>query len=180
MKRNHNYLKIRIVYFLILIFLIQTACSYRPVPIAVVREKVLRFGPAPLPLNESDQQDLKEFIRAGGDIRETDPADFYLENKTFYTGLLEHFSGEDKKIKILDFFSKEKGIYKIAYEGFREPIVYDIIDATREKPTEGGFGPLAVSDGHLWWIFYRNQDNIITSLVVTLPYRLYIKKKTRK
>ena len=179
MKRNHNYLKTRIIYFLILIFLIQTACFYKLVPIVVVREKVLRFGPAPLPLNESDQRNLKKYIRAGGDIRETGPVDFYIENKTFYTGLLQLFSEEDKKIKIKDFFSMEEGIYKITYKGFQGPIVYDIIDATREKPTERGFGPLALSDGHLWWIFYRNQDNIITGLVVTLPYRLYIKKKTK-
>jgi len=180
MKRKHNYLRVRIIYFLILIFVIQTACLYKPVPIVVVREKVLRFGPAPLPLNQVDQRNLEKYIRAGGDIRRTDAATFYIKNKAFYTGLLEIFSRVDKKIKIKDFFSKEEGIYKIAHKGFQGPIVYDIIDATREKPTERSFSPLAVSDGHLWWIFYRDRDNTITGLVVTLPYRLYIKKKTKK
>lgn len=179
MKRNHNYLKIGIIYFIILIFLIQTACSYKSVPVVVVREKVLRFGPAPVPLNEDDQRNLEKYIRVGGDIRRTELVDFYIENKTFYRGLLELFSRVDKKIKIKDFFSKEKEIYKVAYKGFQGPIVYDIIDATREKPTERGFGPLAVSDGRLWWILYRDRDNTITGLVVTLPYKLYIKKKTK-
>ena len=151
MKRNRNFLKIRIIYFLILIFVIQTACLYKPVPIVVVREKVLRFGPAPLPLNEDDQKSLENYIRAGGDIRRTGLVDFYIEKKAFYTGLLELFSRVDKKIKIKDFFSKEEEIYQITYEGFQEPIVYDIIDATRETPTERGFGPLAVSDGAVLW-----------------------------
>ena len=180
MKRNLNDLKIRVVYFLILIFFIQTACLYKPVPVVVVREKILRFGPAPLPLNEGDQENLEDYIRDSGDTTGTASAAFYIENKAFYTALLELLSRDDKKIKIQDFFSEEEGIYKIAYKGFRKPIVYDIIDATRDTPTEGSFGPLAVSDGHLWWIFYRDNDNTIISLVVTLPFRLYIKKKTSK
>ena len=176
MKRNLKDLNIRVVYFLILIFFIQTACCYKPVPTVVVREEVLRFGPVPLPLNEENQQKLEKYIKFGGDKRRTKTAPFYIENKAFYTGLFELFSRNDK-IKVKDIFAKEEGIYKIAYKGFQRPIVFNIIDATRKEPITRSFGPLAVSDGDLWWIFFRDEDNTITGLVVTLPYRLYIKKK---
>jgi hypothetical protein len=137
----------------------------------VVREKVLRFGPVSLPLNEEIKKELNNYIRAGGDTRKPGPVAFFLTNKTFYSGLIDLLSREDKKIKIEDLFSKEKGIYKIAYKGFQAPIIYDIIDATRETPNEGSFGPLAVSDGHLLWIFYRDANNNITELALTVPYK---------
>jgi hypothetical protein len=171
MKRKHNHLKVRIIYVLVLIFLVQTACIYKHIPIVVVREKVLRFGPVPIPLNEEIKKELKNYIRTGGDTRNSGPVAFFLTNETFYSGLLDLLSRKDKKIEIENFFSKEKGIYKIAYKGFQAPIIYDIIDATMETPNEGSFGPLAVSDGHLFWVFYRDENNNITELMVTVPFR---------
>jgi len=171
MKQKHNHLKPRIIFFIILIFLIQAACTYKHIPIAVVREKVLRFGPVPLPLNENIKTGLTNYLKAGGDTRNPGPVDFFLANKTFYSGLLDLLSRQDKKIEIEDIFSKEKGIYKIAYKGFQAPIIYDLIDASRETPDEGSFGPLAVSDGHLLWIFSRDENNNITGLMLTVPFR---------
>lgn len=171
MKRKHNHLKARIIYVLILIFLVQTACTYKYIPLVVVREQVLRFGPVPLPLNEENKQKLMDYIKEGGDTRNTGPVAFFLTNEPFYSNLLELLSRKDKEIKIEDFFSKEKGIYKITYKGFQTPIIYDIIDATRETPNEGNLGPLSVSDGHLMWIFYRDEKNNITGLMLTVPFR---------
>jgi hypothetical protein len=171
MKRKSNYLKVRIIYFLLLIFLVQIACLYKQVPIVVIREKVLRFGPVPLPLKEQIKKELKNYIMAGGDTRNSGPVAFFLTNETFYSGLLDLLSRKDKKIEIEDLFLIEKGIYKIAYKGFHKPIIYDVIDATREKPIEESFGPIAMSDGYLLWIFYRDKNNNITELVLTVPYR---------
>ncbi|MGD2091031.1 MAG: hypothetical protein PVH61_32955 [Candidatus Aminicenantes bacterium] len=171
MKGNPNDLKIRVVYVLILIFIIQTACTYQQIPLVAVREKVLCFGPVPIPLNEEIKKDLETYIRAGGDTRNSGPVAFFLTNKTFYSGLIDLLSGEDRKIKIEDLFLKDNGIYKIAYKGFQPPIIYDVIDARRETPNEGEGGPFAVSDGHLIWIFYRDEHNNITELVLTVPFR---------
>jgi hypothetical protein len=171
MNINRHILKTTIIYSLLLLFLLPTACTHKPFPLVVVREKVLRFQAGSLPLQDEAKNALNKYLQSGGDLRKTGPVDFYLKNERFYTGLLDLLSVTGRAIKVTDLFSQEKGIYKIAYNGFKAPVVYDIIDATRETPAaEGSFGPLAVSDGHLWWIFFRDRDNTLTGLIVTVPY----------
>ena len=169
MNIKRHFSKTGIIYFLLLLLLLPPACIHKPFPLVVVREKVLRFRAEPLPLNDETKEALKNYLKSGGDTRKTGPVDFYIKNERFYTGLLDLLSVNDRPIKVADLFSQVNGIYKIAYSGFQNPVFYDIIDATRETPAaEESFGPLAVSDGHLWWIFSRDNHNILTGLIVTV------------
>lgn len=174
MDRNYKFLKtgtLRVIFLLLLVFFIQSACCHNQVPVVVVREYDLRFGPESVPLNDNTRDALEKYIKAGGDKNKTGPIEFYLINKTFYKTLLTHFSRLDKKANVQDFFSKNKGLYRLNYQGFQEPIIYDIIDATQKRPaSEKNFSPLAVSDGHLVWIFYRDENDNIIKLMLTLPY----------
>jgi hypothetical protein len=140
----------------------------------VVRESDLRFGPVNLPLEEEIKPELISYLKAGGDKANKDIVNFY--NEKFYQSLLAFLSG-NKVLKITDIFvsnvSKE-GIYALSASAgawFQEPIVLTVVDATQKRPSsEQSYGPIVVSDGHLWWIFYRDPGNkFLSKLLVTLP-----------
>lgn len=141
----------------------------------VVREADLRFGPVSIPLNEKTKNELKNYIKSGGDKKNRGPVAFFLYKRKAYEGLLA-FLARKGQIKISDIFAERKGLYKVsprAKKWFQGPVVLSIIDATRKRPlSEKSHGPLAVSDGNLWWIFYRNKNNRIIELQLTIPLKL--------
>jgi hypothetical protein len=140
--------------------------------VVVVREADLRFGPVPLPLASETRDELMGYIKSGGDVLHTDPAPYYFKLKDFYTQLLDFLSSKDK-IKVGDLFTKVKGLYRVnprAGRWFKGPVILGVIDATQKRPAaERGFGPLAVSDGNLWWIFYRGNKEQLGLVLVTVP-----------
>ena len=137
----------------------------------VVSGMDLSFGPVPLPLNEKTKSDLKNYIRSGGDKRNTGPVAFYIHKKKLYEELLSFLSSKEK-YDVRDIFAIKKGLYKVnpgVSKWFKGPVVLSIIDATQKRPlSEKSFSPLAVSDGQLWWIFYRNKQNQIVQIKLTI------------
>ena len=131
----------------------------------------LRFGPVPLPLNEKTKHELKNYIRSGGDKKNPGPVPFYLQKKKSYEELLFFLSSKGM-FRVSDIFTMQKGLYQVnprVSKWFKGPVVLSIIDPTQKRPSsEKSFGPLAVSDGHLWWIFYRNKNNQIVRLKLTV------------
>jgi hypothetical protein len=172
---NNRHLVLKVIGFILLILCIQSG-SYKSYcleqgPVVVVREMDLRFGPVRLPLNEKTKNELKDYIRSGGDKRNTGPAPFYLHKKKSYEQLL-YFLSSKGLFRVSDIFTRKKELYQInprVSKWFRGPVVSSIIDATEKRPlSEKSYGPLAVSDGHLWWIFYRNKMDQIVRLKLTI------------
>jgi hypothetical protein len=151
MKRQHNHLKVRIIYVLVLIFLVQTACIYKHIPIVVVREKVLRFGPVPIPLNEEIKKELKNYIRTGGDTRNSGPVAFFLTNETFYSGLLDLLSRKDKKEYI-----------KLPTKDFKHPLFMTLSMPPGKRQMRGVLVPLPCQTG-IYFGFFTGMKTI-TSL----------------
>jgi hypothetical protein len=173
---NNRHIVVRVFGFILLILCIpwssyKSYCIERG-PVVVVREAGLRFGPVPLPLDEKTRNELKNYIRSGGDKSNTGPAGFYINKKKSYEELLEFLSSKGVYL-VNDIFTKKKMLYEVntvVSKWFKGPVVLSIIDATQERPlSEKSFSPLAVSDGHLWWIFYRNKKNQIVQLKLTIP-----------
>jgi hypothetical protein len=125
----------------------------------------------PLPLNEKTKNELRDYIRSGGDKKNTGPVGFYLHKKKSYEELLDFLSGK-KKFQVSDIFTKKKGLYEVnprVTKWFKGPVVLSITDATEKRPlSEKAFSPLALSDGYLWWIFYRNEKNRIVRIKLTV------------
>ena len=176
MPNNRKFSNVRLLGLILVIFWFQGSfainyCLERG-PVVVVREADLRFGPVPLPLTEETRKGLMKYIKSGGDILYTDPAPYYFKLKESYAQLLDFLSGKDR-ITVGDLFTTVKGIYRVntgARRWFKGPVVLDIIDATQKRPAaERSFGPLAVSDGNLWWIFYRGNKDQIGLVLVTAP-----------
>lgn len=179
---NNRHLVLKVIGFILLILCIPGISYYsyciEQGPVAVVvREMDLSFGPVPLPLNKKTKSELKNFIRSGGDKRNTGPAPFYPHKKKSYEDLL-YFLSSKGMFRVSDIFTEKKGKKKGLYQvnpgvsrWFRGPVALTIIDATRKRPwTESSYGPLAVSDGHLWWIFYRNKKGQIYQLKLTQTF----------
>jgi hypothetical protein len=172
---NNRHLGVKVIGFILLILCIQGGfykcyCIEKG-PVVAVREMELCFGPVPLPLNEKTKNELRDYIRSGGDIRNTGPAGFYLHKKKAYERLI-YFLASKGMFQVSDLFTMKKGAYQVnprVSQWFKGPVVLSIIDATQKRPlSEKSFGPLAVSDGYLWWIFYRNEKNQIVRLKLTI------------
>lgn len=172
---NSRHLVAKVIGFILLILCIagssnNSYCIERG-PEVVVREADLRFGPVPLPLDEKTRNELKNYIRSGGDKNKTGPIGFYLHKKESYEKLID-FLSRKKEFQVSDIFTKMKGLYEVnprVSKWFKGPVVLSIIDATEKRPlSEKNFSPLAVSDGHLWWIFYRNEKHQIFQLKLTV------------
>lgn len=172
---NNRHLTLKVIGFILLILCVQSGfyksyCIERG-PVVVVREMDLCFGPVRLPLNEKTRNELKNYIRSGGDKRNTEPAAFYLHKKKSYEALFYFLSGKGM-FRVSDIFVMKKGFYNVnprVSKWFGGPVVLSITDATRKRPwSESSYGPLAVSDGHFWWIFYRNKENQIVRLKLTV------------
>jgi len=178
---NNRHLLVEVIGFILLILCIQGG-SYQCYcmekgSVAVVREMDLCFGPVPLPLNEKTKKELRDYLRSGGDKRNTGPAGFYLHKREFYEELIFFLSRkeEDKNremFRVGDLFTMGKGFYQVNRElsrWFKGPVVLSIIDATEKRPlSEQSFGPFAVSDGYFWWIFYRNEQNQLVRLKLSI------------
>ncbi len=172
---NNRPLVLKVIGFILLILCIQGG-SYKSYCIeqgleVKVREMNLTFGSVPLPLDEKTRNELKNYLRSGGDKRNTGPVPIYLHKKKSYEELLDFLSSKGM-FNVRDIFTINKGLYRLNHRGrkwFNGPVVLSIIDATEKRPlSEKSFGPLAVSDGHLWWIFYRNKTNQIVRLKLTV------------
>jgi hypothetical protein len=172
---NHRHSVMKVIGFILLIFCIQGGfyegyCIEKG-PVAVVREMDLCFGPVPLPLNEKTKNELRDYLRSGGDKRNTGPAGFYLHKKKAYEELI-YFLSSKGMFRVSDLFTMKKGLFQVnpgVSQWFKGPVVLSIIDATEKRPlSETGFGPLAVSDGYFWWIFYRDEENQIVRLKLTI------------
>jgi len=171
----NRHLAVKVTGLILLILCIQSGfyksyCIEREA-VVVVREMDLRFGPVPLPLDEKTKNDLKNYIKSGGDIKNPGPANFYLQKRKSYEALL-FFLSRKELFRVSDIFTRQKGLYQVnprVSKWLKGPVVLSIIDATQKRPaSEKSFGPLAVSDGHLWWIFYRNKKNQIVRLKLTV------------
>jgi hypothetical protein len=172
---NNRHLILKVFGLILLIFCIHgdfyKGYCIKKDPVVVVREMDLSFGPVPLPLNGKTKNDLKKYIRSGGDKRNIGPVAFYSHKKKLYEELLSFLSSKEK-YDVRDIFAVEKGLYKVnprVSKWFEGPVVYTIIDATQKRPlSEKSFSPLALSDGQLWWIFYRNKKNQIVRIKLTM------------
>lgn len=172
---NHRHLVVKVIGFILLSFCIQggfyECYGIEKGPVAVVREMDLCIGPLPLPLNEQTKNELRDYLRAGGDKKNTGPAGFYLHKKKAYEELISFLSGKGM-FQVSDLFTMKKGLFQVnprVSRWFKEPVVLSIIDATEKRPSsEKGIGPLAVSDGYFWWIFYRNEENQLVRLKLTI------------
>ena len=176
MPNHHDFFNGKLFNLILAVSLLQGSLyfgfSLESVQVVVVREADLRFGPVPLPLTQETRNRLLRYIKSGGDIMHTDPAPYYNEHETSYTQLLDFLSSKDK-ISVGDLFTNTRGIYSIkpnADRWFKGPVVSNIIDATQKRPArQKSTGPLAISDGNLWWIFYRGHKDQIGLLLVTAP-----------
>ncbi|MFC2141997.1 hypothetical protein ACFLR7_03585 [Acidobacteriota bacterium] len=173
-----NVARLRFIIFLFLILFIYSNCYTKFTPTFVaVRESDFRFGPVDLPLDEADKDALLLFLAKEGDNSISDIVDYTAPQK--YAGLLVllvdgDFVADAENFKLQD----KKPTVKISAEleeWFDNPIVYQIVDATKKRPPS--VNPISVSDGLFWWVFYRESDGSGGFKVVRLLVTLDVMRK---
>jgi len=173
MTNHRNALKLKHTVLLVLILFVYLNCCYRYEPSFVaVRESDFRFGPVSLPLNQENRTELNLFLVKGGDKSISDYVDPMAPKR--YAGLLDLLSNseflKDYKNFALEGQRKTTKISKVLKQWLRDPIVYQIVDATQKRPPL--VNPISITDGSYWWVFYRMKDTEdhykIVELLVTL------------
>lgn len=161
-----------IIIILLIFFAYQGCCPKCEPSFAPVREADFRFGPVSLPLTEEAKKDLILFLSKEGDKRSSDFVDPYASKR--YEGLLELLS-DSEFLKNSENFklkgeTKTVKISKTLEKWLKNPIVYQVVDATQQRPPI--INPIAISDNTYWWIFYRDQNDTggfkVVALLVTL------------
>lgn len=171
---NRNLSRTRVILLMVLVIFIYAGCCSKPTPIVVIRGSELRSDLLSLPLNNGDKDALKEYLKKGGDRENPDPVDFYDE--TFYTGLLNHLSDDDK-IEMLDLFYRDsKGQWRLkesVKQWFKQSAVYGVYDSRCKRPSLKTTRPFSLFDGHFWWVFYRKSGDSkwLRKVLVTVPVR---------
>jgi UDP-2,3-diacylglucosamine pyrophosphatase LpxH len=126
------------------------------IPFVTVREANLRHGPIDLPLSETDREEILSFLQRGGNWGNRDVTDFHAPRH--YSGLLDLLSNPE--FLYSHNFRNKNQIDMISprmRRWFHDPIIYQIIDASRERPPV--HNPMSISDGKYWWIFYTQKDS---------------------
>jgi hypothetical protein len=172
MRNKNRSLRFQTVFFILLVIFIYSSChKNRPIFVAV-RESDFRFGPILLPLTDAAKKNLTLFLVKGGDHNVCDYVDPGAPKR--YEGLLtllsdDEFLNNANNLK-LDAEKKSVKISRRLKKWFRDPIVYQIVDATQKRPPL--VNPISISDGTFWWVFYRAEDSSgtfrIEKLLVTL------------
>jgi len=163
----------------ICIFVTPSCHRFAQLLFVAVRESDFRIGPFELPLNEDSKKAITNFLARSGDNAISDivePA--ALES---YSELLDLLSTDSFVEKANNLRSKRSSdTAKIAdslKEWLRNPIVFQVVDATQKRPEI--INPFAISDGQFWWIFYREGDEIsgykLARLLVTVDIRRILK-----
>jgi hypothetical protein len=150
-------------------------------PFVVIRGEFLRSNVYVLPLEQEKITELLGYVKKGGNIKDTDTADFY--NETYYKGLLDVLSKDkdgDGKFEMEDLFDMEKkkleGRYILAggaAQHFIPPKVNSIFDSRLKRPNTKSYHPFALADQgkNLWWVFYRKkgEHTTIEGVMATVP-----------
>ena len=154
-----------------LLFL-ETGCETlsHSIPFITVREADLRHGPVDLPLSDAERQMILSFLQRGGNWGTQDVVD--SNAPTHYSELLDLLC--DPAFLSSHNFRNETKIDEISptmKKWFFNPIIYQIIDATKKRPPT--HNPMGMSDGKYWWIFYTEKsttdpyESRITRMVIT-------------
>ena len=116
-----------------------------------------------LPLEDATlRKKLEAFLCAGGDARKRDNA-VCSENDApqRYKPLLDLLGRKEP-------FTEEDFLKKPTFKGwFRGNALFGVVDARLPAPPK--FPPLAVSDGHYWWVFYTQDGATFDRFTVFLP-----------
>jgi len=171
--RNRNSSNIKIVVLTLLIIFVYGSCCSKSVPVIVIREFDLRSDLFSLPLSESDKEALNKYLKNGGDREAAGPVGFY--NDAFYSGILGILSDDDK-IEMNDLFVQVNGVYKMkdsVKKWFSKGPIYGVVDTREKRPSLKSTRPFSLFDGYLWWVFYRENGDLIwiKKVLVTVPIR---------
>ncbi len=155
--------------------IVYTGCAYhtKQIPIVVIRESQLRTDKMELPLTAESKMKLVEYLKKGGDWDIPDRSPYY--KKDFYEMLLGFLDDDDPKIEMTDLFTKDTKegwvLTKDTAKCFKRPPIYGVVDSCLKRPNLSSYKPFSLFDGHLWWVFYRdeNEFNWIHFVQVTLP-----------
>jgi hypothetical protein len=178
MKRKRFFVLKEIIIVTVLGIIVYTGCVYnaKQIPIVVIRETQLRTCKMVLPLNGESKKKLVEYLKKGGDWEIPDISPYY--KKDFYDRLLGLLDDDDSKIEMTDLFTKEtKEVWVLkedtakCFRSFRKYPIYGVVDSCLERPNLFSYKPFSLFDGHLWWVFYRDEGdpNWIHFVQVTLP-----------
>jgi len=151
---------------------LETGCQTpsHSIPFITVREADLRLGPVDLPLSEADRKTILSFLQRGGNWATQDVVDSHAP--IHYSELLDLLSAPE--FLSSHNFRNENKIDEISpamHKWFFNPIIYQIIDATKNRPPV--HNPMGISDGRYWWIFHAEKSTAdpdelkITRLVIT-------------
>jgi len=123
---------------------------------------------ARLPLQDAAvRQKLEAFLCAGGDTRKSDNG-VCPDNDAprRYKPLLDLLRRQEP-------FTADDFLKKPTFKGwFRGNVYFGVVDA--RLPSTPAFPPLAVSDGHYWWVFYTTDGatfDRFTVFLTALPPR---------
>jgi len=168
---------VRIAALTLLIIFVYGGCCTKSIPVVVIREFDLRSDLFSLPLSAGDRKTLDDFLKRGGDREVTGPIGFYDES--FYSGLLGILSDDDK-VEMNDLFIRVNGVYEMkdsVKKWFSKGPIYGVIDTREKRPSVKSTRPFSLFDGNLWWVFYREDNDLVwlKKVLVTVPLQKKIK-----
>lgn len=132
-----------------------------------------------LPLTAESKMKLVKYLKKGGDWDMPDSSHYY--KKDLYDRLLGLLDDKDQKIEKIEKIEMTYLLTKDTNKGwvlkedtakcFKSPPIYGVVDSCLERPNLSSYKPFSLFDGHLWWVFYRDEHDInwIHFVQVTLP-----------
>jgi len=170
MKMKATFFAAIIILFGVLFLVPGCETPSHSIPFITVREADLRYGPVDLPLSEADRKMILSFLQRGGNWGTQDVVDSHAPSH--YSGLLDLLS-KPEFLSTHNFRNESKidEISPAMDKWFFNPIIYQIIDATKKRPPT--HNPMGMSDGRYWWIFQTKKsttdpiESKITSLVIS-------------
>lgn len=149
------------------LFWVLAACAGKRQAIVAVPERRFRTENQAtehlrLPLDPTTRKSLEAFLSAGGDVRKA-------ENDTVSDeGAIRRYKPLLELLQRPEALTSDDLLIKPTFKGlFHGKVVYGVVDARMPSPPP--LPPLAVSDGHYWWVFYSGDGRRLDALMVFLP-----------
>jgi len=146
--------------------LISVCCARRPAYVTVPQKQFRSAEPVALPLEPQDRDRLLEFFSHGGNryARGEVADDAAREHRRALDALADarNLSVQTNR-PVRDFCDMAVSLCGQTALFHKRRVVQQVVDARDDRPPFPA--PLAVSDGHYWWIF-RHSHGVLTGIVI--------------